>query len=258
MEQYYVIINNKEYELPLMVIGLNQDILNKYKLVKDNKNYLDIERMKQEQKLDELREIEYQCTMNIQQIAIESQGQIAEKWNKMTPKLNFLDDMVKIHMQKQEQDKAFEKLKTSMQMSLEFKNEIKNQELLEEPHYVKIEDHEYELPMSLMATNSEVFNQYTKEETDKVYLDIEKMIQEDKREQLKNIAKELGRMTVSYLNEEGVNTQDISTNLKSMEAMTSIYFNKQEQAKAYEKIKDSMKLSLELQKELQEHQGITK
>lgn len=258
MEQYYVIINNKEYELPLMVIGLNQDILNKYKLVKDNKNYLDTERMKQEQKLDELREIEYQCTMNIQQIAIESQGQIAEKWNKMTPKLNFLDDMVKIHMQKQEQDKAFEKLKISMQMSLEFKNEIKNQELLGEPHYVKIEDYEYELPMSLMATNSEVFNQYTKEENDKVYLDIEKMIQEDKREQLKNIAKELGRMTISYLNEEEVNTKDISTNLKSMEAMTSIYFNKQEQAKAYEKIKDSMKLSLELQKELQEHQGITK
>lgn len=258
MEQYYVIINNKKYELPLMVIGLNQDILNKYKIVKDNKNYLDIERMKKEQKLDELRELEYQCTMNIQQIAIESQGQVAEKWNKMTPKLNFLDDMVKIHMQKQEPDKAFEKLKTSMQMTLEFKNEIKNQELLEEPHYVKIEGNDYELPMSLMATNSEVFNQYTKEENDKVYLDIEKMIQEDKREQLKNIAKELGRMTISYLNEEGVNTKDISTNLKSMEAMANIYFNKQEQAKAYKKIKDSMKLSLELQKKLQEHQGITK
>lgn len=258
MEQYYVILNNKEYELPLMVIGLNQDVLNKYKLIKDNKNYLDIERMEKEQKLDELREIEYQCTMNIQQIAIESQGQIAEKWNKMTPKLNFLDDMVKIHAQKQEQAKAFEKIKTSMQMSLEFKNEIKNQELLEEPHYVQIEGIDYELPMSLMATNSEVFNQYTKEETDKVYLDIEKMIQEDKKEQLKSIAKELGKMTISYLNEEGVNTKDISTNLKSMEAMTNIYFNKQEKEKAYEKIKESMKLSLELQKELQEHQNITK
>ena len=110
MEQYYIIINNKEYELPLMVIGLNQNILNKYKLVKNNKNYLDIETMEKEQKLDELREIEYQCTMNIQQIAIESQGQIAEKWNKMTPKLNFLDNMVKIHIQKQELEKAFEKI----------------------------------------------------------------------------------------------------------------------------------------------------
>lgn len=124
MEQYYIIINNKEYELPLMVIGLNQNILNKYKLVKNNKNYLDIERMKKEQKLDELREIEYQCTMNIQQIAIESQGQIAEKWNKMTPKLNFLDSMVKMHIQKQEQEKAYEKIKESMKLSLELQKEL--------------------------------------------------------------------------------------------------------------------------------------
>ena len=258
MEQYYIIINNKEYELPLMVIGLNQNILNKYKLVKNNKNYLDIETMEKEQKLDELRKIEYQCTMNIQQIAIESQGQIAEKWNKMTPKLNFLDNMVKIHIQKQELEKAFEKIKTSMQMSLEFKNEIKNQELLEEPHYVKIEGIDYKLPMSIMATNNEIFKQYTKEENDKLYLDIEKMIQDDKKEQLKSIAKELGKMTISYLNEEGINTENVSTNLKSTEAMINIYFKKQEQEKAYEKIKQSMKLSLELQEELQEYQNITK
>jgi hypothetical protein len=84
------------------------------------------------------------------------------------------------------------------------------------------------------------------------------MIQDDKKEQLKSIAKELGKMTISYLNEEGINTENISTNLKSAEAMTNIYFKKQEQEKAYEKIKESMKLSLELQKQLQEHQNITK
>ena len=145
-----------------------------------------------------------------------------------------------------------------MQMSLEFKNEIKNQELLEEPHYVKIEGIDYKLPMSIMATNNEIFKQYTKEENDKLYLDIEKMIQDDKKEQLKSIAKELGKITISYLNEEGINTENVSTNLKSTEAMTNIYFKKQEQEKAYEKIKQSMKLSLELQEELQEHQNITK
>ena len=124
MQQYYVIINNKEYELPLMAVAQNQKILNKYKLEKNNKLYLDIDKMKQEQELERLMNLEYQCTTNIQHLAIESQGLVEENWNKLSPKLNFLNEMIKIHIKKQEKEKAFEKVLTSMQISLEFKKEI--------------------------------------------------------------------------------------------------------------------------------------
>ena len=255
MQQYYVIINNKEYELPLMAVAQNQEILNKYKLEKNNKLYLDIDKMKQEQELERLMNLEYQCTTNIQHLAIESQGLVEENWNKLSPKLNFLNEMIKIHIKKQEKEKAFEKVLTSMQISLEFKKEIQKQELLEEPHYITLKGNEYKLPMSLIPENIEIFRQYSKEEDNKLYLDIDKMIKEDKQEQVKNIEKDLAKTAMSYLNEEKIDTKEIRAKLNSNEAISTIYFDKQEKEKAYEKLKDNMIISLKVQQELEKQEG---
>ena len=100
MEKYYVVINKKEYELPSVLKALNEN------------------------KKEELLKIDYQCTLVIQEIIMDDDNQTKTKWNKLGPTLRLLDDMIKINFQKNNPEKAYDKLKTSMQIALEFREEI--------------------------------------------------------------------------------------------------------------------------------------
>lgn len=124
MEKYYVVINKKEYELPSVLKALNEKTFEEYTIKNNNKNYLDIEKMIKENKKEELLKIDYQCTLVIQEIIMDDDNQTKTKWNKLGPTLRLLDDMIKINFQKNNSEKAYDKLKTSMQIALEFREEI--------------------------------------------------------------------------------------------------------------------------------------
>ncbi len=124
MEKYYVVINKKEYELPSVLKALNEKTFEEYTIKNNNKNYLDIEKMIKENKKEELLKIDYQCTLVIQEIIMDDDNQTKTKWNKLGPTLRLLDDMIKINFQKNNPEKAYDKLKTSMQIALEFREEI--------------------------------------------------------------------------------------------------------------------------------------
>ena len=124
MEKYYVVINKKEYELPSVLKVLNEKTFEEYTIKNNNKNYLDIEKMIKENKKEELLKIDYQCTLVIQEIIMDDDNQTKTKWNKLGPTLRLLDDMIKINFQKNNPEKAYDKLKTSMQIALEFREEI--------------------------------------------------------------------------------------------------------------------------------------
>ena len=124
MEKYYVVINKKEYELPSVLKALNKKTFEEYTIKNNNKNYLDIEKMIKENKKEELLKIDYQCTLVIQEIIMDDDNQTKTKWNKLGPTLRLLDDMIKINFQKNNPEKAYDKLKTSMQIALEFREEI--------------------------------------------------------------------------------------------------------------------------------------
>lgn len=128
MEKYYVVINKKEYELPSVLKALNEKTFEEYTIKNNNKNYLDIEKMIKENKKEELLKIDYQCTLVIQEIIMDDDNQTKTKWNKLGPTLRLLDDMIKINFQKNNPEKAYDKLKTSMQIALEFREEIINKE----------------------------------------------------------------------------------------------------------------------------------
>lgn len=124
MEKYYVVINKKEYELPSVLKTLNEKTFEEYTIKNNNKNYLDIEKMIKENKKEELLKIDYQCTLVIQEIIMDDDNQTKTKWNKLGPTLRLLEDMIKINFQKNNPEKAYDKLKTSMQIALEFREEI--------------------------------------------------------------------------------------------------------------------------------------
>lgn len=124
MEKYYIVINKKEYELPSVLKALNEKTFEEYTIKNNNKNYLDIEKMIKENKKEELLKIDYQCTLVIQEIIMDDDNQTKTKWNKLGPTLRLLDDMIKINFQKNNPEKAYDKLKTSMQIALEFREEI--------------------------------------------------------------------------------------------------------------------------------------
>ena len=131
MEKYYIIINEKEYELPPVLKVLNEKTFKEYTLIKNNKNYLDIEKMIKENKKEELLRIDYQCTLIIQEITIDNDNLTKTKWNKLGSTLRLLDDMITINFQKNNQEKAYDKLKTSIQLALEFREEIITKEQYE-------------------------------------------------------------------------------------------------------------------------------
>lgn len=133
MEKYYVVINKKEYELPSVLKALNEKTFEEYTIKNNNKNYLDIEKMIKENKKEELLKIDYQCTLVIQEIIMDDDNQTKTKWNKLGPTLRLLDDMIKINFQKNNPEKAYDKLKTSMQIALEFREEIITKEQEEIP-----------------------------------------------------------------------------------------------------------------------------
>lgn len=133
MEKYYVVINKKEYELPSVLKVLNEKTFEEYTLKKNDKNYLDIDTMIKENKKEDLLKIDYQCTLVVQEIIMDDDNQTKTKWNKLGPTLRLLDDMIKINFQKNNPEKAYDKLKTSMQIALEFREEVITKEQEEIP-----------------------------------------------------------------------------------------------------------------------------
>lgn len=133
MEKYYVVINKKEYELPSVLKALNEKTFEEYTIKNNNKNYLDIEKMIKENKKEDLLKIDYQCTLVVQEIIMDDDNQTKTKWNKLGPTLRLLDDMIKINFQKNNPEKAYDKLKTSMQIALEFREEVITKEQEEIP-----------------------------------------------------------------------------------------------------------------------------
>lgn len=63
MEEYYTIINGKEYIVPYDIVAVNEGVLNKYLKNINNKKYLDIEKMIKSEDFFEVRHI-YQTMRN--------------------------------------------------------------------------------------------------------------------------------------------------------------------------------------------------
>lgn len=63
MEEYYTIINEKEYIVPYDIVAVNEGVLNKYLKNINNKKYLDIEKMIESEDFFEVRHI-YQTMRN--------------------------------------------------------------------------------------------------------------------------------------------------------------------------------------------------
>ena len=106
-----------------------------------------------------------------------------------------------------------------------------------EKYYVVINKKEYELPSVLKVLNEKTFEEYTIKNNNKNYLDIEKMIKENKKEELLKIDYQCTLVIQEIIMDDDNQTKTkwnkLGPTLRLLDDMIKINFQKNNSEKAY-------------------------
>ena len=117
--EYKAIISGKEYPLPKGIYELNEEKLKKYSYEDEEYVYVDIDRLKNEEDYRTIDIISFQCAGMIGEMVLDDERALSE-YNKLGPKVRFLDDMAKYNKENGKMDKAKNNLSDAMALILEF------------------------------------------------------------------------------------------------------------------------------------------
>ena len=117
--RYKVIIEKKEYLLPMPVYFLNKEVLDKYVIKNGEESYIDFDVLLEKGSYDELNLISYQCSNTIGSMMPEF-SEASDRYNKLGPEIRYYDNMAKMNHAKGDDSKAKENLLKGMELELDF------------------------------------------------------------------------------------------------------------------------------------------
>lgn len=122
-EQYYIVIGDKEYEIPTTVSMFNKEIFEGNKKVVGSKKYLDLSKLINENKRQDVEKIVDQCVAHTGDMIRETR--LETKWNDIGPKIRNLDNMSKILFESGKKDLAYKKQIELMELVMDIDSEAK-------------------------------------------------------------------------------------------------------------------------------------
>lgn len=119
---YYILINGKNYKIPSPVLIVNQDLFSNYNYMLDGKYYLDLDRLYNEKKLNELHKLDVNLDDTVGMLVMDTP--LMNKKNGTGQSLKLMDFMFNNAMKKQDYEQAYNIIIKGLLMSLELYNDI--------------------------------------------------------------------------------------------------------------------------------------
>lgn len=128
--EYYALINDKEYPISATVVIVNEEMLNQNKMVIDNKNCIDINKMLNEGKISELNKLYIQSANAISMTANDDSCGMKEKneYKNLNNTLVELEHRAEASYQMGNKELSYSLLLELLEQSLKYNKEILQEE----------------------------------------------------------------------------------------------------------------------------------
>ena len=109
-----------EYEVPISVEIANESLFNEYSRQIDNKQYIDIDRLITEGRIDDIKRICNDCVSAVGMVVLDFDSDDLEEYNRLSPKIDELNNIALEYFKNNDNNKGCACLFETVKIAFDF------------------------------------------------------------------------------------------------------------------------------------------